>query len=122
MWNLARIAKHPLLSGYFELVHPFFWPVLLWQLMKVATQIDAAGSREALIYISWWGGVRIEYLGDKVETPSAHKLFSKLRDWANPMPAPATLEAFRAILPRLRNEAISLQYQLPRAFAHADTS
>lgn len=83
MSDLARLAKHPALAGYFALVHPFFWPVLLWYLRKVAAQVDAAGRDGALIRITWWGGVYLEYLGDRADTWKKPALTRAL--WSDPV-------------------------------------
>ncbi len=121
MPNLARLAKHPDLAPYFAQVFPLFWPVLYWQLVKMSAQLRAAGCREALGRVTWWGGVYIEILGDRIEDPSAYKPISTSRDWANPTPAPAMLETVLAIFPRIRDEAVSLQSQ-PLLTPRADTS
>ncbi len=121
MPNLARISKHTHLAPYFAQVFPLFWPVLYWQLVKMSAQLRAAGCREALGRVTWWGGVYIEILGDKVEAPSAHKPLGVLRNWVDPMPAPAILEALRAVLPRICDEAVSPQGQWTLA-PRADTS
>ena len=85
MLNLARLSQHPLLAPYFEAVNPFFWPVLIWQLMKMASEVTAAGRQGALIRISWWGGVRIEYLGDPQPDPSAYRPLEPARKpWSDP--------------------------------------
>lgn len=90
MLNLARLSQHPLLAPYFEAVNPFFWPVLIWQLMRMAREVTAAGRRGALIRISWWGGVRIEYLGDPQPDPSAYRpLTPQRKAWDDPIWATA---------------------------------
>ncbi len=124
MPNLARLSKHPELAPYFAQVFPLFWPVLYWQLVKMSAQLRAAGCREALGRVTWWGGVYITLLGDRTEDPSVYKQISLPRDWVNLTPTPAVLEALLAILPRILDEAVSLQGVMPQqAFASlTDTS
>ncbi len=106
MWTLARLSKHPALSGYFELVHPIFWPILLWHLKKVALQVDDAGRDNALIRITWWGGVYLEYLGDRIEAPSAYRPLTLSRphwsdeSWSTALPAQFSPQALPFILLR----------------------
>ena len=103
--NLARLSQHPLLAPYFEAVNPFFWPVLIWQLMKMASEVTAAGGREALIHVSWWGGVRIEYIGAEPET-SANRSSNPLRKpwsdagWSSMIPAGLLTSAHALFFPR----------------------
>ncbi len=124
MPNLARLSKHPDLAPYFAQAFPLFWPVLYWQLVKMSAQLRAAGCREALGRVTWWGGVYIERLGDRIEDPSAYMPISIPRDWENPTPTLAALEALRAVLPRICDEVASLQSVLTQqAFApRTDTS
>ena len=108
MLNLARLSQHPLLAPYFEVVSPFFWPVLIWQLMKIAGEVTAAGGREALIHISWWGGVRIEYIAAADPGPSAYGPMERTRkawddpSWSSAIPANLLPAAQRPIFPRTR--------------------
>ncbi len=108
MWTLARLSKHPALSGYFELVHPIFWPILLWHLKKVALQVDDAGRDNALIRITWWGGVYLEYLGDRITDPSAYRPLALTRahwsdeSWSTALPVQFAKEGTLFILPRSR--------------------
>lgn len=105
MLNLARLSQHPLLAPYFEAVNPFFWPVLIWQLMKMASEVTAAGGREALIHVSWWGGVRIEYIGAEPD-PSVHRPLEPARKpwsdpcWSSMIPAGLLASAHALFLPR----------------------
>jgi hypothetical protein len=107
MLNLARLSQHPLLAPYFEVVNPFFWPVLIWQLMKMASEVTAAGGREALIHVSWWGGVRIEYIGAEPK-PSANRSSNPLRKpwsdagWSSAIPINIRPEAQPLFFPRAR--------------------
>ncbi len=73
MMSIARLSKEPALAEYFALVHPLFWWVFVWQMRLAAKHLKAAGRTGALIRISWWGGVRIEYLGDPKPNPSAYR-------------------------------------------------
>ncbi|MBA4228164.1 MAG: hypothetical protein C0456_16215, partial [Hyphomonas sp.] len=85
MFSLARLRKEPALAQYFAFVHPFFWPVLIWQLGRAVAQVRAAGRCGALLRVMWWGGVRIEYLGDAAPSPSAYRPVEPTRKaWDDP--------------------------------------
>ncbi|AXE65354.1 hypothetical protein BBF93_14830 [Hyphomonas sp. CACIAM 19H1] len=108
MMSIARLSKEPALAEYFALVHPFFWWVFVWQMRIAAKHVQAAGRTGALIRISWWGRVRIEYLGDPRPDPSAHRPAEPTRkawddpSWSSAFPAifnadaPHTLFVLRA--------------------------
>ena len=86
MMSIARLSKEPALAEYFALVHPFFWWVFVWQMRIAAKHVQAAGRTGALIRISWWGRVRIEYLGDCAPDPSAYRPVTPLRPvWNDPV-------------------------------------
>ena len=106
MFSLARLRKEPALAQYFAFVHPFFWPVLIWQLGRAVAQVRAAGRQGAMLRVMWWGGVRIEYLGDAQPSPSAYRPVEPTRKaWSNPcwssaVPDFLSSEASAAIFPR----------------------
>ncbi|MGE6697537.1 hypothetical protein ACQKH5_07595 [Hyphomonas sp. NPDC076900] len=93
MMSIARLSKEPALAEYFALVHPFFWWVFVWQMRIAAKHVQAAGRTGALIRISWWGRVRIEYLGDQRPDPSAYRPAEPTRkawddpSWSSSLPA-----------------------------------
>ncbi|WP_291049965.1 hypothetical protein [Hyphomonas sp.] len=86
-------------------MHPFFWPVLIWQLGRAVAQVRAAGRQGALLRVMWWGGVRIEYLGDAAPSPSAYRPVEPTRKawddpvWSSDLPADLLTEAQRSIFP-----------------------
>ena len=131
MLNLARLSQHPLLAPYFEVVNPFFWPVLIWQLMKIAGEVTAAGGREALIHISWWGGVRIEYIAAADPGPSAYGPMERTRkawddpSWSSAVPVDL-LQAQPLFFPRASGGSGRALSALTKGAcarpAHADTS
>jgi len=108
MMSIARLSKEPALAEYFALVHPFFWCVLVWQMRLAAKHLKAAGRTGALIRISWWGGVRIEYLGDPKPNPSAYRPMEPTRKawddpiWSSAIPANLLPEAHPLFFPRTR--------------------
>ena len=69
---LRRLSKHPLFADYFAFVLPIFWPVLYWQLRRMAEQMAARGCSEILVQVSWWGGIEITHFGDRAPSPSAY--------------------------------------------------
>ena len=93
MINLAalhRVRKHPVFAAYFDAVHPLFWLVLIWQLRRAFDRIDAYGSDDALIAVSWWGSVEITYYGDPAPSPSAYRPIAPTRKaWDDPCRATA---------------------------------
>ena len=106
MFSLARLRKEPALAQYFAFVHPFFWPVLIWQLGRAVAQVRAAGRQGAMLRVMWWGGVRIEYLGDPKPNPSAYRPAEPTRKawddpiWSSAIPADLLPEAHPLYFPR----------------------
>ena len=106
MMSIARLSKEPALAEYFALVHPFFWWIFVWQMRLAAKHLKAAGRTGALIRISWWGGVRIEYLGDPKPSPSAYRPAEPTRKpwsdpiWSSEIPANLLPEAHPLFFPR----------------------
>ena len=106
MFNLAQIARHPALAGFFAEVHPLFWPVLLWHLMRVRDRLVAAGCHEGgMILIRWWGRVDLIYASDPVPSPSAYRPITPQRKawddpiWSTAVPAFLAAEASTVIFP-----------------------
>ena len=132
MFSLARLRKEPALAQYFAFVHPFFWPVLIWQLGRAVAQVRAAGRQGAMLRVMWWGGVRIEYLGDAAPSPSAYRPAEPTRKagddpcWSSAVPADLLPEAQRSIFPRIRGGSVRLLRSLTKGactlIATADTS
>ena len=123
MMSIARLSKEPALAEYFALVHPFFWWVFVWQMRLAARHLKAAGRTGALIRISWWGGVRIEYLGDPKPNPSAYRPMEPTRRawddpvWSTALPTFLNADdAHNPIFPRLRGgfEGSAFALQMPR--------
>lgn len=97
MFSLARLRKEPALARYFAFVHPFFWPVLIWQLARAVEEVRAAGRSRAMLRVMWWGGVHIEYLGDAAPNPSAHRPVEPTRKpWSDPCWSSAVPAIFNA--------------------------
>ena len=122
MMSIARLSKEPALAEYFALVHPFFWWVFVWQMRLAARHLKAAGRTGALIRISWWGGVRIEYLGDPKPNPSAYRPVEPTRRawddpvWSSAIPAGLLPGAHPLFFARLRGgfEGSAFALQMPR--------
>ncbi|KCZ98933.1 hypothetical protein HPO_08534 [Hyphomonas polymorpha PS728] len=108
MMSIARLSKEPALAEYFALVHPFFWWVFVWQMWIAAKHVQAAGRTGALIRISWWGRVRIEYLGDQRPDPSAYRPAEPTRkawddpSWSSAIPIDLLPKARLLFCPRTR--------------------
>ncbi len=132
MPSFARLLKDPGLAQYFEVVHPLFWLVLLWQLKRAVLQVHAAGRRDALLRITWWGRVTVEYLGDAPPDPSAYRPVEPTRKpwsdpcWASDLPADLLPEAQRSIFPRICGGSGRLLRSLTKGACilatHPDTS
>ena len=130
MFSLARLRKEPALAQYFAFVHPFFWPVLIWQLGRAVAQVRAAGRQGAMLRVLWWGGVRIEYLGDAEPSPSAYRPVAPTRKpWSDPSwssSMPVEVEVQRPIFPRANGGSVRLLRSLTKGActlpATADTS
>jgi hypothetical protein len=94
MFNLAQMARHPLLAGFFAAVHPIFWLVLFWQLMRAAERLTAMGCHNGgLLTVHWWGGVDITYASEPVPSLSAYRPITPAHKawddpcWSTPLPA-----------------------------------
>jgi len=106
MPSLMRLRRHTDFAGFFDLVHPFFWPVLFWQLIRASKYIATLGCREALVDVNWWGQVTIAFLGDRDPSPSAYRPLEPARAhwsdpcWSTSVPADLLPETQRLICPR----------------------
>jgi hypothetical protein len=112
MVSLAALRQHPRFGRFFEVVHPFFWPVIWWTLNAVFREYDASNRTEFLLGITWWGQVYIAFEGDLRPDPRTYRpiprTFRPLTDasWVSDLPANlegfSPFEAMRAalILPR----------------------
>jgi hypothetical protein len=92
MVSLTQLRQHPRFARFFEVVHPFFWPVIWWTLNAVFRQYDASNRTEFLLGITWWGQVYIAFEGDLRPAPDTYKpiarTFRPLTDesWASDLP------------------------------------
>ena len=77
MVSLSALRQHTRFARFFEVVHPFFWPVIWWTLNAVFRQYDASGRTEFLLGITWWGQVYIAFEGDKLPDPSTYRPVSR---------------------------------------------
>ena len=108
MSRFARLRHHPYFSGYFDDVHPLFWLVLVWQLIRVCDEMDARRVGHILLRVYWWGGIEVTFWGDPKPDPSAYKPLEPSRaHWSDPVWESATPETLlglpaRPILPRSR--------------------
>ena len=93
MVSLAALRQHPRFGRFFEVVHPFCWPVIWWTLNAVFRQYDASNCTEFLLGITWWDQVYIAFEGDLRPDPHASKpiprTFRPLTDesWGSDLPA-----------------------------------
>ena len=67
MSAFLSIRNYVYFRHLFDAVHPFFWPVLYWQLKRAWLCLQREKLNAVLIAVTWWGGVRIVHRGDKVE-------------------------------------------------------
>ena len=82
---LLSIRNDPHLRRYFDFVHPFFWPVLYWQLKRAWLFLQREKLTSVLLSVTWWGSVRIVYLGDKIEAPVHNPLAPTKPRWDDPV-------------------------------------
>ena len=92
MVSLSALRQHPRFGRFFEVVHPFFWPVIWWTLNAVFREYDASNRTEFLLGITWWGQVYIAFEGDLRPDPPYRPIprtFRPLTDagWASGLPA-----------------------------------
>jgi hypothetical protein len=85
MSDFLSIRNYVHFRRYFDAVHPFFWPVLYWQLKRAWLCLQRERLTEVLLAVSWWGGVRIVYRGDKIETPVHDPLAPTKPLWNDPV-------------------------------------
>ena len=82
---MHRVRNHPVFAGYFAAVLPIFWPVLFWNLLRVADRMDEHGNCEVLILLHWWGAIEITHYGDPAPSPSAYRPIVPTRKaWDDP--------------------------------------
>jgi hypothetical protein len=92
MVSLTARRQHPRFGRFFEVVHPFFWPVIWWALNVVFREYDASGRDKLLLGITWWGQVYIAFEGDLRPDPLDYRpiprTFRPLTDasWASAPP------------------------------------
>ena len=92
MVSLTALRQHPRFGRFFDVVHPFFWPVIWWTLNAVFRQYDASNRTEFLLGITWWGQVYIAFEGDLRPDPQTYRpsprTFRLLTDecWASDLP------------------------------------
>jgi hypothetical protein len=108
MVPLTALRQHPRFGRFFEVVHPFFWPVIWWTLNAVFRAYDASNRTEFLLGITWWGQVYIAFEGDLRPDPLTYRpitrTFRPLTDdsWASDLPANlerlSLLEAIHALI------------------------
>ena len=73
MVSLNALRQHPRFARFFEVVHPFFWPVIWWTLNAVFRAYDASNRPEFLLGIPWWGQVYIAFEGDLRPDPLTYR-------------------------------------------------
>ncbi len=112
MSHFARIRRHPVFAPYFAAVHPFFWPILYWQLSRLIRWMKDENLSGALLGVTWWGQLHVIFPGDKNPDPNTYRPYALSRPrwddpaWASDVPPCfatfITLEALKAalILPR----------------------
>jgi hypothetical protein len=85
MSTFLSIRNYVYFRHLFDAVHPFFWPVLYWQLKAAWISLQREKLTSVLLAVTWWGGVRIVYRGDKIETPSHTPLEPLKPRWDDPV-------------------------------------
>jgi hypothetical protein len=96
MSHFRYVLTHPIFVRWFARLHPFFWPVLYWQMGRIIRWMEATGHMDLLVRIHWWGGITIAYTGDKEPDPTTYgplpKTFRPLTDQSRGTDLPANLE------------------------------
>lgn len=72
MSRFDRLRLNPALAAFFRFVHPLFWPVLVWSLMRAGRRMREARLLNALVRVSWWGHIEIVYPGERAPDPNAY--------------------------------------------------
>jgi hypothetical protein len=97
MSHFQAILRHPLFAPWFAAVVPVFWPVLYWQISRLADWMEKTGHTNLKVRVHWWGGLSIAYIGDKTPDPSAYRAYvPTCRAWDDPTlqsDLPETVEA-----------------------------
>jgi hypothetical protein len=92
MVSLTALRQHPRFGRLFEVVHPFFWPVIWWTLNAVFREYDASNRTEFLLGSTRWGQVYIAFEGDLRPDPLTYRptprTFRPLTNdsWASSLP------------------------------------
>ena len=82
---MHRVRKHPVFADYFAFVPALFWPILFWNLLRMADRMDAAGRCQVLLQVHWWGYIEITHFGDPQPSPSAYRPLAPTRKpWDDP--------------------------------------
>src|SRR3990167_7734003 len=85
MSTFLSIRNYVHFRRYFAAVHPFFWPVLYWQLKRAWLALQREKRTSFLLAISWWGGVRIVHRGDIIAAPQPNPLALTRPRWDDPV-------------------------------------
>ncbi|MBA3068292.1 MAG: hypothetical protein FP825_07425 [Hyphomonas sp.] len=85
MSGFLSIRNYVYFRHLFDAVHPFFWPVLYWQLKRAWLSLRRENLNAILIAITWWGGVRIVHRGHRIETPRASPFARTKPRYDNPV-------------------------------------
>ena len=106
MMSISHLSRYPAFARFFAMVHPLFWPILWWQLNRLARYIMDENPGNVLYSVNAWGIVRICYIARGLD-PDAYKplprTFRPLTDasWESALPACLGSEApHTLILPR----------------------
>jgi hypothetical protein len=101
MSTFLSIRNYVYFRHLFDAVHPLFWPVLYWQLKAARLSLQREKLTSVMLAVTWWGGVRIVYRGDKIETPSHDPPRTPLRPrfddpvWSTRLPPVSTQSPHR---------------------------
>ncbi|KCZ85599.1 hypothetical protein HAD_07940 [Hyphomonas adhaerens MHS-3] len=97
---------HPDLQRYFNHVWPFFWPWLVWNLVRVARWHTRTG-REALMAVDCFGNIRLVFVAD---APPPDDLYTYeapcIPRWERPAVCGAGLAALRGPSGEVRHDPV----------------
>ncbi|MFN3313569.1 MAG: hypothetical protein ACK46Q_08890 [Hyphomonas sp.] len=70
----------PVLARLFEQVPVLFWPVLWFNIIRLARWHTENGRPEVLLSVTWWGGLIVDFASDPAAPPTFYRPLSDYID------------------------------------------